>query len=232
MIIITGVSSGIGKALAQHYLSNGKNVIGIGRNSSIRHPNFHFKQCDFSNPSEIESLQFDFETDGKLTLINNAGTIGTIGRLSEQPHSDAQEVITVNTIAPMLLTHKILRLFPKEKPLTIVNISSGAGKRPVPSWASYCASKAALDLFSHTLLEEELEVGRIIKVYCVSPGVVDTKMQETIRSSAASTFSSLQTFINFKEKGELYTVELVVKKLTNLLKQPYKNEVLYSLRDY
>lgn len=232
MVIITGVSSGIGHALALDYLSKGNKVIGLGRRNSIDHKNFEFKECNLSNPSEIDGLKFDFSDVEHLTLINNAGILGTVGRLSELAKSDAQEVLSVNTIAPILLTHKILLLFPNDRALTIVNISSGAGKRAIPSWASYCASKAALDLFSLTLLEEELERGRNFKIYSISPGVVDTKMQDQIRSSNPSTFSGLQTFINFKEHNELYSLELVVQKFANLLSQPYNNEVIYSLRDY
>jgi len=232
MVIITGVSSGIGKALTLDYLSRGEKVIGIGRKNSIVDPNFEFVSCDLSKPDAIENLKFNFSETKELTLINNAGVLGKVARLSEQEKADAKEVLTVNAIAPILLTHKILRLFPKNFPFIIVNISSGAGKRAIPSWASYCASKAALDLFSLTLLEEELELGRNIKIYAVSPGVVDTRMQDQIRLSNPSTFSSLQTFIQFKKNNELYSVEVVVQKLRNLLNQPYSNEVIHSLRDY
>lgn len=232
MVIITGVSSGIGKALALDYLAKGEKVIGIGRTNVIENPNFRFQECDFNNPDEIEKLQFDFTGESSVVLINNAGVIGNIERLSEQTQSDIKEVITINTIAPMLLTQKVLRLCPIDLDFTLINISSGAGKRAIPSWASYCASKAALDLFSHTVLEEELERSRKIKVYSVSPGVVDTSMQEKIRSSSFPTFSSLQTFLDLKQENKLDSPENVVKKLNTLLQEPYKNEVLFSLRDY
>lgn len=232
MVIITGVSSGIGNALALDYLEKGEKVIGIGRTNVIENPSFRFQECDFNQPDDIEHLQFDFANEKRVVLINNAGLIGNIERLSEQNESDVKEVITVNTIAPMLLTQKILRLCPIDKDFVLINISSGAGKRAIPSWASYCASKAALDLFSQTVLEEELERSRKIKVYSVSPGVVDTSMQEKIRSSSLPTFSSFQSFIDLKQQNKLDSPENVVRKLNLLLQEPYKNEVLFSLRDY
>ena len=232
MIIITGVSSGIGKELALDYLNKGEVVIGIGRTNVISHENYRFMECDLGQPESLKKLQFDFSTCESLTLINNAGAVGRIERLSEQKNSDVEEVITLNTIAPMLLTQKILKEFPLDKELTLINISSGAGKRAIPSWASYCASKAALDIFSQTVLEEELERFRKIKVYSVSPGVVDTGMQEKIRSASLPTFSSWQTFIDLKEQYNLYTTADVVIKLNALLEVPYSNQAIHSLRDY
>lgn len=232
MIIITGVSSGIGKALALDYLKRGEIVIGIGRTNVISHENYSFMECDLSETENIKKLQFDLSGCDSLTLINNAGVVGRIERLSEQEISDVEEVISLNTIAPMLLTQQVLKEFPLDKEFTLINISSGAGKRAIPSWASYCASKAALDIFSQTILEEETELSRNIRVYSVSPGVVDTAMQEKIRSASLPTFSSWQSFIDLKEQNNLYSATDVVVKLKALLKVPYKNQVLHSLRDY
>lgn len=231
MVIITGVSSGIGQALALHFLKKEEKVIGIGRSHSIQHTNFTFLKCDLNDLESVKKLDFDFTDVLQLILINNAGVIGSIERISQQSQSDIQEVLTVNTIAPMLLTQMILKQFPKKQPLVLVNISSGAGKRAIPSWASYCASKAALDLFSLTIYEEEKELGRSLKVYAVSPGVVDTAMQTKIRSAHRPTFSSLETFIQLKDQNLLVSTSLVVEKLQQLLDQPFDEKVIYSLKD-
>lgn len=231
MVIITGVSSGIGQALALHFLKKEEKVIGIGRSHSIQHTNFTFLKCDLNDLESVKKLDFDFTDVLQLILINNAGVIGSIERISQQSQSDIQEVLTVNTIAPMLLTQMILKQFPKKQPLVLVNISSGAGKRAIPSWASYCASKAALDLFSLTIYEEEKELGRSLKVYAVSPGVVDTAMQTKIRSAHLPTFSSLETFIQLKDQNLLASTSLVVEKLQQLLDQPFDEKVIYSLKD-
>lgn len=231
MVIITGVSSGIGQALALHFLQKEEKVIGIGRSHSIQHTNFTFLKCDLNDLEGVKQLQFDFTGVSTLTLINNAGVIGAIERISQQSHSDIQEVLTVNTIAPMLLTQTILKQCSPTQPFVLVNISSGAGKRAIPSWASYCASKAALDLFSLTIFEEEKELGRPIKVYSVSPGVVDTSMQTKIRSAHLPTFSSLETFVNLKDQNLLVSASHVVEKLQQLLDQPYDENVIYSLKD-
>ena len=157
-IYITGVSKGLGKEFVDYFLSTGNTVTGIGRSHSFDHPNFSFIQCDLSNLNEVKSVQFDCK-ENEVVLINNAGVIGNIQRISDQHESDIQEVMTVNTISPMILCQEFLRQTALEKTLTIINISSGAANRPIPSWAAYCSSKIAMDRFSETIYLEEHEKG-------------------------------------------------------------------------
>lgn len=229
MILITGVSSGIGLALVHEYIERGHEVVGIGRRNNFEHKNYSFIHCDLSNINEVKRLNMDFSKEKSITLINNAGVIGNIQRIAEQNTSDIEEVLNVNTIAPMLLSYKLLQLAIPDT--TIVNISSGAGKRPIASWASYCASKAAIDLFSETIYLEEQERGKSTKVYSVSPGVIDSPMQEKIRSAGSSNFSSLDNFVALKEQNNLESPKVVAKKLIALLERPYLGDVVCSLRD-
>lgn len=231
-VIITGISSGIGLALAKHYLDCGKKVIGIGRRNPFRNDRLIFFEKDLSQTNDFSFLKQHLTDTDELLLFNNAGVIGSIQRIGEQETSDIVSTIQVNTIAPMLLCQFAVQHYPLHLPLTIVNISSGAGKRPVPGWASYCASKAALDLYSQTLYLEEKERGRNIKIYAVAPGVVDTPMQEKIRQADPATFSSLHSFISLKEDNELTDLKTVVTKMESLLSTPYSGEVIYSLRGF
>lgn len=230
-VIITGISSGIGYALAQYYLKQQVQVIGIGRKNNINHEKLTFFERDLAITTDFSFLEEIIHSSEELMLINNAGVIGNIERISEQKQSDISETIQINTIAPMLLCQYVLQQFNIQKLLTIVNISSGAGRRAIPSWASYCASKAALDLFSQTIYLEEKERGRAIRVYSVAPGVVDTPMQEKIRNAKSSTFSSLNSFIELKDKNELTNVDTLILKFEKLFSKEYSGEVIYSLRE-
>jgi benzil reductase ((S)-benzoin forming) len=229
--IITGISRGIGKALAEHFLSKNQSVIGIGRTNSIQNPNFHFIELDLLDSSAIENLQFPIIQSEEIILINNAGIIGNIERISSMKEDCIDEIMQVNVIAPIKLTRKISEFCGNSKQFTLVNISSGAGKRPIPSWAGYCASKAAIDLFSQTFLLEELELGKTTKVYSVAPGVIDTDMQVQIRATKESSFSSLENFQKLKSEQKLETPERIALKLDKLLNIPYSNHVLISLND-
>jgi benzil reductase ((S)-benzoin forming) len=218
-VFITGVSKGLGEAFALHFLNEGHPVIGIGRSHSIVHENFQFISCDLSDRGQVDSIDFG-SIDEEVLFINNAGIIGNIQRLSDQEVPDAFEVMMVNSIAPMIFCAKISKACYADKILTIVNISSGAARRSIPSWASYCSSKAALDRFSETFYLEELEKGRPIRVYSVAPGVIDTSMQSVIRSSKAVDFSSISRFLELKKNHELRSTEEVVQKIIDLINSP------------
>jgi benzil reductase ((S)-benzoin forming) len=217
-IFITGVSGGLGKALAKEFLRMGFTIIGIGRTNQIKHPSYSFIACDLSQPAEINNLDFGILA-GPVMLINNAGILGQIQRLSDQDVPDVMNVLTVNTLAPMLLSAKLMRSTSQENPTTIVNISSGAGRRSIPSWAAYCASKAALDRFSETFYFEEKEKGRNIRVYSVAPGVIDTNMQELIRSSNPANFSSVSRFTELKSTNSLKSPKETAEQLIQLVLQ-------------
>lgn len=230
-IYITGVSKGIGKALVEEFLAKGEHVVGIGRSHTFDHANFTFIQCDLRNLEEVKKIVFSSD-ENDVMLINNAGVIGNIKRISDQEAPDMEEVMTVNSLTPMHLMHQFLRQLPISSTLTILNISSGAANRPIPSWASYCASKIALDRFSEAIYLEEKEKNRDLRIYSVAPGVIDTPMQEKIRSSSHSDFSSLNNFINLKDKQELQSPEETVNKLIRLLNLPYDGQVLRSLKEF
>ncbi|MEY4603851.1 MAG: hypothetical protein RIT43_1143 [Bacteroidota bacterium] len=229
-IYITGVSRGLGKALAEGFLSEGHTVVGMGRTHAINHPHFSFVEMDLNEVATLKKATFNSENQ-ECILINNAGVIGSIQRVSEQETSDIENVLTINTIAPMLLCQKFLQEVHFDCKATILNISSGASTRSLPSWAAYCASKAALDRFSETIYLEEKERNRNVRVFSVSPGVIDTDMQETIRGAAAKDFSSKQTFHELFEKGELQSPASVANKIFRLLNEPFDGRVVRSLKD-
>lgn len=229
-VYITGTSKGLGKALVQLFLEEGDHVVGIGRNNVIEHVNFEFIECDMGDLNAVKEIRFSSD-DTDCVLINNAGVIGTIRRVSDLDPTSIEEVMNVNTLAPMILCQQFLKDIPDSVATTIVNISSGASSRSIPGWAAYCASKAALDRFSETVYLEEQENGRKIRVYSVAPGVIDTGMQQSIRAAEPSDFSSLQTFRDLKENNELQSPVTVARKVMYLLSLPFDGRVIRSLRE-
>lgn len=229
MYFVTGVSRGLGLAIARSLLDRGDNVCGIGRQHTIDHPAFSFIECDLSNSAAIEGLEIDVP-DEEITLINNAGILGNIGRLTTLDASNLEHVFQVNTFAPVLLTDKIYRQVSEKDKFTVVNISSGAANRSIPSWAAYCASKAALNRLTENFYIEEQELGNSPKVYAVAPGVVDTDMQVQIRNIPVESFSEVQKFIDLKANNQLFSPEESAARLLNLLEQPFDGEVFHDLR--
>lgn len=229
MYYISGVSRGLGEAIALALLERGEEVVGIGRSHSIEHPNFRFIRVDLADASAIRELEFP-EHLGEVSLINNAGILGDIGRISELKDANMERVLAVNTLAPILLTQKIYATLKDKGKFRLVNISSGAAKRAIPSWAAYCASKAALNMWTEAFYYEELELGRNLKVYAVAPGVIDTDMQLEIRNAPENKFSAVQNFIAMKRNDQLFTAEHAAALLLQLLELPFKGEVICDLR--
>lgn len=228
--IITGVSRGMGQTIAKNYLNQGFKVIGVGRCHGIEHPNFLFRECDLSDVESARQLFVNQKFEEPITLINNAGIIGSIRRMSEQDGLDLEAVMAVNVVSPMLLTKNIYSNMSNKADFTLVNISSGAANRAIPSWAAYCASKAALNMLTNTFYLEEQEKGIDLKVYAVSPGVIDTGMQEQIRSVPEKQFSAVGNFKKMKEEGVLFSVEEAALKLAVLLKLDFTGKVNHDLR--
>lgn len=229
MYIVTGVSRGLGRAMCDLLLSKGEKVIGIGRTNTINHSNYSFYPCDLSSPGAVDKLNIEME-NGPITLVNNAGILGTIGRITDQTPLVLEEVLRVNTIAPMELTRLIYSQVVDKNTFRLVNISSGAANRAIPSWGAYCASKSALNMLSETFYLEEKEKGWSPNVYVVSPGVIDTEMQVQIRSANKDDFSSLEKFIELKTQGQLFSPQEAAQRLFNLLEQPYSGELFFDLR--
>lgn len=228
-VYITGVSRGLGLALAENYLKHGHQVVGIGRKTSLKHQNFSFLSCDLSQHPQVKDLHIEIPANEEILLINNAGVLGEVKRISDQTVDQTAEIFQVNTLAPIQLIRKFSNWCKAQNSsLTILNISSGAGRKAIPSWANYCASKAALDLFSETFQLEEIEKGSSTKIFSLAPGVIDTDMQQHIRKSSSEEFSSLERFTKLFEQKELQSAEKVAEQIkyvleNNLLKATISN---------
>jgi benzil reductase ((S)-benzoin forming) len=236
---ITGVSRGLGKALALTLLeeSNTK-VFGYSRsNPEINDENFEWYFADFSNNDEILNFEFpeiNFSENDKIILINNAAIIGDINFTGNKNNQKIIDTYTVNIIAPAVLTNKFMNKFCNTSAQKIImNISSGAGRHPIVSWADYCATKAAMDMLSQTI-KEEIDFGSCTntKIFSVAPGIVDTKMQEDIRNSGPDRFPYHKTFVEYKENNLLWSPEKVSGLLLQIIKNTENSDnVLLDVRE-
>jgi benzil reductase ((S)-benzoin forming) len=231
MVILTGTSRGIGFHLANQFLKEGKKVIGIGRTNTIDHPNYQHFFCDLAHLSEVEKIVLPQTTD-PVIFIHNAGSLGEVKRFSDQSTGNLATVLHLNFVAGTLLAHQLLTQRSVDQATKIAFISSGAGKRAIPSWSAYCASKAAVDLWLETIQLEEIEKGRTnFQCYAIAPGVVDTAMQAEIRATLPSDFSSLANFQQLKTTNELIDPAVVASKIRQILAFDIPCAVQWSVRE-
>ena len=223
-VIITGTSSGLGKAFFDLLTTkNSYTIICFSRNFLAYQlkianlsSNVHLLEIDLNDIAvNLEIVEERLVFSGLLSLadhvifINNASTIEPIDKIGSFNVQVIARSINVNFMAPILLTnlltaqHELLKY-----KLTILNISSGAASRPIDGWGMYCSTKAATKMFFEVLNKQYIH-NPDISIKSMDPGVLDTPMQEKIRSSVCQQFLLRDYFTKLKETGELRKPEQV-----------------------
>jgi NAD(P)-dependent dehydrogenase (short-subunit alcohol dehydrogenase family) len=190
-IIVTGVSSGIGRAIAEDLLSRGYAVLGSVRRAEdaaelkMRWPNdFVPLVFDVTDTEALPALvkQVEAILGGRdlKALVNNAG-IFLGGPLMHQPLAEVRKAFDVNVFGLLAVTQAFLpllgaRLNRAGPPGRIVNIGSVAGAMTVPLMTTYSATKHAVEALSQGLRRELSIYG--IEVSAIEPGLVRTKLVE------------------------------------------------------
>lgn len=218
ILIITGGSKGIGKGIIEAYLSEGYQVFSISRTRNDEFKAISQIEFDLSKTDGITALltgvfeNFKAAEVEKITLINNAGTLGQIGKIEDI--SDIEKTVQLNTVAPLILTSTFISLTKNwvcEK--KIINISSGAAYKPYYGWSIYCATKAAIDMMTKTVAIEQESIKNGAKIISIYPGVVDTEMQAKIRQSDKESFANIDRFLALKVTNSLANANTVGKQI-------------------
>lgn len=178
-VLVTGASSGLGKATTQKLADNGFMVFAGVRKSEDKQTleNLHKNIIPiFIDVSSEESVNCAFEQISKITprlyaLVNNAG-IALAGPVEYIPIEILQKQFDVNVFGAIRVAQKVLPLLQKTEDCRIVNISSMASYGIFPFVSPYCVSKRALDMFFNSLLIECKMPN--LKVISIKPGVVST----------------------------------------------------------
>lgn len=223
IVIVTGASRGIGLELLKQFQKKGRKVIGLAR--TIPDEAEEFFTVDLTAVEQLENVLPKIidnykEKASSFTLINNAGTVEPIGVIGEVNAADITGAMTINLTAPMILSNTFIRELAEFKGAKkIMNISSGAGRKVYEGWATYCTTKAGLDHFSRVVATEQSQEKNPVDIVSIAPGIIDTDMQETIRSSGEETFPLLAQFINYKEQGLLSSPEETARNLIRFLEE-------------
>jgi len=184
LILITGATSGIGKAIAYRFAREGAKVIGIARTEKRLEElkeEFAWKAltidtypCNVSKANSVRSLINEIINKHKKIdiLVNNAG-IGHKSPVEEMTEERFDEMIDINIKGVFLMTKYVLPHMKKEKDGYIINISSGAGKNGIANMSGYCATKFALTGFTESVALEAKP--HDVKVSLVCPGSTSTE---------------------------------------------------------
>jgi benzil reductase ((S)-benzoin forming) len=249
--IITGASRGLGEALTRHLMQQGNKLVLVSRtrNEALQREAeaagtrlvwYELDLAARSSQDTVEDLMHellrgsDSSAAQRLRLINNAGVLEPIGPAHANSRDAMAHHLAVNLTAPMALTCAFLRhtaSLPADK--RVLQISSGAGRKPYAGWSTYCAAKAGLDHFTRCVKLEQDAMLHGAKVASIAPGVIDTGMQALIRESGEDSFPSRNRFMQLFETGALMKpVEAAWQLLQFLEHSGFGDEPVVDIRDW
>ena len=222
--IVTGVSRGLGEALAAGLLARGFAVTGIGRSSAERlaGERYRFVDCDLAQVDAIEPVlapvfgEIAAARPRSVCLINNAAVAGPVGALGTLDNGSLAEALAVNLIAPVTLANLFCRVLAAEAgQCLLINISSGLAERALPGSGPYSIAKAGLEMLTRQLVADRQAPA--FRAISVRPGIIDTGMQAFMRAQPRETFANVDMFREFHASGQLVPPDVVAAKIIDRL---------------
>ncbi len=247
--VVTGASRGLGAGLAAHFAASGMHLGLCARHRPTlvarTRPTAHDGRVesaeapvcaavDVADPDAVAAFaDAVIARFGRIDLwVNNAGVLGPIGPLAEADLVEIARVVEANVVGVVNGT-AVFADHVRRRTGTgvLVNVSSGAATKPYRGWAAYCASKAAVDHLTRVVALEE--AGNGLDAYSVSPGLVDTDMQATIRATSEADFPDGPRFRQAAEEHRFNAPAWVAEHLLALAFGPRleRRDVTVSVPD-
>jgi 3-oxoacyl-[acyl-carrier protein] reductase len=200
--IVTGASRGIGAAAAfvlakasaavMLVARDGKRASRLAEEIVVSGGRATALTCDVADYGSVRMMVDETEQrlGGVDILVNNAGVIEPIGALVQSDPAAWRRSIEINLIG---VYHVARATLPRMLELgngTVINVSSAAAHHPLEGWSAYCSAKAGLAMLTNAIALEYADAG--VRVFGLSPGVIDTDMQAAIRASGINRISQLR----------------------------------------
>lgn len=223
--VVTGGTKGLGRSLVMALVKEGHTVVAMGRDSAVLAElhdgeRIHAVHLDLAESAgvaeaaaEVLALPPVLE-HGVTGLLHNAGDVAPVGAMSALDDAAWARALQVNLVGVQQLTRGLWAGLVAGR-ARVVTISSGASLRPIHGWSAYCASKAALDMWTRSMAVEGQAHG--ITAVAVAPGIVDTGMQQAIRDAGPVGFPAHPDFVGYHENGDLVAPDAVAERLLPVL---------------
>jgi NADP-dependent 3-hydroxy acid dehydrogenase YdfG len=179
LVVITGASSGIGRAIAQQLSKQGHPLLLLARRldklTALELPNTLCEQIDITNKATFDAAVAKAQAIyGQVDcLVNNAGVM-LLGQVDNQDANEWKRMFDVNVIGLLNGMQSVLAPMKARNTGTIINISSIAGRKTFGAHAAYCGTKFAVHAISENVREEVADTN--VRVITIAPGAVETEL--------------------------------------------------------
>jgi 3-oxoacyl-[acyl-carrier protein] reductase len=189
MIVVTGASKGLGRAICERLIDKDIEVFGLARRVD-RLP-FASVSCDVSSYDSVKTIAQRFKKDGyNITGLVNAAGIASMNLAVTTPQSVVQKIINTNLLGTIYCCQLIAPLMLRSKEGSIINFSTIAVALGLKGESIYAASKAGVEGFTRSFAREMSDFN--VKVNCIAPGPIDTSLLKGITSDQISKIVSQQ----------------------------------------
>ncbi len=193
-IVLTGISRGLGRAMAEGFIEAGHTVFGCARDgvrlaelAGRYGPPHSFEAVDLTDADEVAAWAERVLAAGEPPhrLVNNAGIINRMARLWEVPAEEFSQLVDVNLKGAFFVIRAFVPAMVRAGRGVIVNFSSGWGRATAPEVAPYCATKWAVEGLTQALARE---LPRGLAAVAVNPGIIDTDMLRSCFGDGAAQY--------------------------------------------
>ncbi|MEB3289845.1 MAG: SDR family oxidoreductase [Leptolyngbya sp.] len=199
-VAITGVSRGLGRALAEALIAAGHRVAGCARGAEAvaalaqQYPDQHFTAVDIGDAAAVQTwAEAVLSQVGVPDLvINNAGLVNAPAPLWQVPVAEFEAVVTVNLLGTVNVLRSFAPAMIQRGSGIFVNYSSGWGRSTSPEFAPYCATKWAIEGLTQAFAQE-LPPG--MAAVALNPGIIHTDMLETCYGDEAASFTPIAQWV-------------------------------------
>ncbi len=208
MIIVTGASKGLGRAICERLIEKKVDVLGLARN--VDDVDFASIGCDVSSYDNVKAVAQKLKKDrARVDGLINAAGIASMNLALTTPPSVAQKLINTNLLGTIYCCQLFAPLMLRNKQGSIINFSTIAVALGLKGESIYAASKAGVEGFTRSFAREMADFN--VQVNCIAPGPINTSLLKGITTEQINKIVSQQIIpIQFKSDAVADLVELLI----------------------
>lgn len=200
MIIVTGASRGLGKAITERLIENGEMVLGLARNTD--NMNIDAIECDVSNYASVKNASKEVKRMKKpVKAFINAAGVASMNMAVTTDESTVQRLVQTNLVGTIYCCQLFAPIMLRQKQGSFINFSTIAVALALKGESVYAASKAGVESFSRTFAREMADFN--IRVNCIAPGPIRTDLLRGITDTQIEKITSQQVIPKQFQKSDV-----------------------------